>query len=120
MSVAFLGAKWGSVDDRMLPPTASSRQVGDLLRDDFAVNSVSNLPVVIPEMPSYASQGMSAYSAQLSRIAGVADSSPSGTFVKGDRIGPPTAPARLHQHIGLIEGPAGSWRDHTADSGGQR
>ena len=78
-----MSAKWGFPDDRVLPSTASSRQVGDLLRDDFTVNPVSNVTVVIPEMPVDATRDLSAYAAALSRVADVAAvSSPSGTFVK--------------------------------------
>jgi RND superfamily putative drug exporter len=96
LGAPFLGAKWGFVDDRVLPATASSRQVGDLLRDDFAVNPVSNVTVVIPEMPTDATRDLSSYAARLSRVADVAAvSSPSATFVNGDRIGPPTAPSGL-------------------------
>jgi putative drug exporter of the RND superfamily len=96
LGAPFLSAKWGFPDDRVLPPTASSRQVGDLLRDDFAVNPVSDVTVVIPEVPADATRDLGAYAAQLSRVADVAAvSSPSGTFVNGDRIGPPTAPTDL-------------------------
>ena len=96
LGAPFLSAKWGFPDDRVLPSTASSRQVGDLLRDDFTVNPVSNVTVVIPEMPVDATRDLSAYAAALSRVADVAAvSSPSGTFVNGDRIGPPTAPTGL-------------------------
>ena len=70
--------------------------MGDLLRDDFTVNPVSNVTVVIPEMPIDATRDLGAYAAALSRVADVtAVSSPSGTFVNGDRIGPPTAPTGL-------------------------
>ena len=96
LGAPFLSAKWGFPDDRVLPSTASSRQVGDLLRDDFTVNPVSNVTVVIPEMPIDGTRDLSAYAAALSRVADVtAVSSPSGTFVNGDRIGPPTAPTGL-------------------------
>ena len=96
LGAPFLSAKWGFPDDRVLPSTASSRQVGDLLRDDFTVNQVSNVTVVVPEMPVDATRDLSAYAAALSRVADVAAvSSPSGTFVNGDRIGPPTAPTGL-------------------------
>jgi putative drug exporter of the RND superfamily len=96
LGAPFLSAKWGFPDDRVLPSTASSRQVGDLLRDDFTANPVSNVTVVIPAMPIDATRDLSAYAAALSRVADVtAVSSPSGTFVNGDRIGPPTAPTGL-------------------------
>ena len=49
LGAPFLGVKWGFPDDRVLPATATSRQVGDLLRTEFAVNPVTNVSVVIPE-----------------------------------------------------------------------
>ena len=56
LGAPFLGVKWGFPDDRVLPATASSRQVGDLLRDEFAVNPMSNVTVVIPEMSADSSR----------------------------------------------------------------
>ena len=101
LGAPFLGVKWGFPDDRVLPATASSRQVGDLLRDEFAVNPLSNVTVVIPEMSADSSRELGTYAAQLSRVADVAAvSSPSGTFVAGNLTGPPTAPT------GLAEGTA--------------
>ncbi|HTQ22172.1 MMPL family transporter [Mycobacterium sp.] len=92
----FLSVKWGFPDDRVLPATASSRQVGDLLRDEFAVNPASNVTVVIPEMSADSSRELGTFAAQLSRVADVAAvSSPSGTFVAGNLTGPPTAPTGL-------------------------
>ena len=63
LGAPFLSVKWGFPDDRVLPATASSRQVGDLLRDEFAVNPVSNVTVVIPEMSADATRDLSAYAA---------------------------------------------------------
>jgi len=88
----FLGVRWGFPDDRVMPPTASSRQVGDLTRTEFAVNPVSNVTVVIPKI-SAAGPELSAYAAQLSVVPDVAAvSSPAGAFVDGRLTGPPTAP----------------------------
>ena len=39
LGAPFLGVRWGFPDDRALPESASSRQVGDHLRTDFAVDS---------------------------------------------------------------------------------
>ena len=60
LGAPFLGIKWGFPDDRVLPVTASSRQVGDLLRDEFAVNPASNVTVVIPDVSAVSSQELSA------------------------------------------------------------
>ncbi len=49
LGVPFLGVKWGFPDDRVLPTSASSRQVGDQLRSDFAVDQLTNISVVIPQ-----------------------------------------------------------------------
>jgi RND superfamily putative drug exporter len=96
LGAPFLGVKWSFPDDRVLPATASSRQVGDQLRDEFAVNPVSNVTIVIPTMSADATRDLTGYAAQLSRVADVAAvSSPSGTFVEGDWTGPPTAPTGL-------------------------
>jgi putative drug exporter of the RND superfamily len=96
LGAPFLHVKWGFVDDRVLPTTASSRQVGDLLRDEFAVNPVRNVTIVTPTLSGDATRDLGAYAAQLSRVPDVAAvSSPTGTFVKGDRTGAPTAPTGI-------------------------
>jgi len=80
----------------VLPVTASSRQVGDLLRNEFPVNPVGDVTVVVPDISGDSNRELSAYAAQLSRVADVAAvSSPSGTFADGRLTGPPTAPAGL-------------------------
>ena len=49
LGAPFLGAKWGFPDDRVLPQSLSARQVGDELRNNFAVDSARNVTVVIPD-----------------------------------------------------------------------
>lgn len=89
----FLGAKWGYPDDRVLPTTASSRQAGDLLRDDFTVNPVSNVTVVIPDVTAVPTPELGRYAARLSQVPDVtAVASPSGSYVGGVLTGPPAAP----------------------------
>ena len=41
LGAPFLGVKWGFPDDRVLPQSLSARQVGDELRNDFAVDSAT-------------------------------------------------------------------------------
>src|SRR5215207_6119792 len=48
LGAPFLGIKWGFPDDRVLPTSLSTRQVGDELRTNFAVDSSRNVTVVIP------------------------------------------------------------------------
>lgn len=93
LGAPFLGVKWGFSDDRVLPAGASSRQVGDQLRTDFAVNPVTNVSVVVADMSDVSPEALSAYAAALSLVADVsAVSAPGGTFVAGQLAGPPSAP----------------------------
>ncbi len=93
LGAPFLGVRWGFPDDRVLPASASARQVGDQLRDDFADNSATALEVVIPEADGLPSTEIARYAADLSRTPDVsAVSSPAGTFAGGALAGPPSAP----------------------------
>jgi uncharacterized membrane protein YdfJ with MMPL/SSD domain len=98
LGAPFLGVKWGFPDDRVLPTSASAHQVGDLLRTDFADNSATAVTVVIPDADGLTSVDLGRYAAQLSGIPDVsAVSAPTGTFVGGTRVGPPSAPAGVSQ-----------------------
>ncbi len=86
----FLGVKWGFPDDRVLPASASAHQVGDQLRDDFADNSDTAVTVVIPDAADLTPADFENYAAELSRVTDVtAVTAPTGTFVGGNRVGPP-------------------------------
>jgi RND superfamily putative drug exporter len=90
----FLHVRWGNPDERVLPPTATSREVGDVVRTQFNGAAQAAVTIVVPEIDEPANQQLDAYAEQLSRVADVAGvSSPTGTFVAGVRTGPPTAPA---------------------------
>ncbi len=92
----FLGVKWGFPDDRVLPKSASAHQVGDQLRNDFAVDSATNVTVAIPDANGVTPGDLGRYAAALSRVPDVSSvSSPGGTFVGGAPVGPPTAPTGL-------------------------
>ena len=92
LGAPFLGIKWGFPDDRVLPDSASARQVGDQLRSDFAVNSATNVTVVIPDMTGVTPDELGRYAAQLSQVPDVSSvSAPGGTFVGGSLVGPPSA-----------------------------
>ena len=49
LGLPFLAVKWGFPDDRVLPRSASSHQVGDELRTNFAHDSATAVPVVVPD-----------------------------------------------------------------------
>ena len=92
LGAPFLGAKWGFPDDRVLPESLSARQVGDQLRNDFAVDSARNVTVVIPDATGVTPEDLGRYAAELSQVPDVASvSSPAGTFVNGAPAGPPSA-----------------------------
>ncbi|OHT97566.1 MMPL family transporter [Mycobacterium syngnathidarum] len=92
LGAPFLGIKWGFPDDRVLPSSASARQVGDELRNDFAVDSSTAVTVVLPDVTGLPPAEIDRYAGELSRAAdGASVSAPGGTFVDGRRVGPPTS-----------------------------
>ena len=93
LGTPFMGVRWGFPDDRMLPPSASSREVGDALRNDFAVDPTTNITVVLPDTTGVDPAQLGPYAAALSVVPDtIAVSSPVGTFVEGKPAGPPSAP----------------------------
>lgn len=89
----FLGVRWGFPDDRVLPGSASARQVGDQLRTDFTNDSATQVSVVVGNIDGVADAEIARYAADLSRVPDVpAVSSPVGTFAGGILVGPPSAP----------------------------
>ena len=92
LGAPFFGVRWGMPDDRVLPTSASAHQVGDQLRTDFANNSATAVPIVIPDARGLADEEIERYAADLSRVLDVsAVSAPTGTFVAGTRVEPPSA-----------------------------
>jgi uncharacterized membrane protein YdfJ with MMPL/SSD domain len=98
LGAPFVGVKWGFFDDRVLPTSASAHQVGDQLRNDFADNSTTAVTAVIPNAGGLTSVDLERYAAELSRVPDVlAVSAPTGTFVGGVRVGPPSAASGVSQ-----------------------
>lgn len=92
LGAPFFGVKPGFPDDRVLPKSASAHQVGDMLRADFAVDSDSEVPIVIPDAAGLGRDEVDRYAAALSAVPEVDSvSAPSGTFVGGRPAGPPLA-----------------------------
>ena len=92
LGAPFFGVRPGFPDDRVLPKSASAHQVGDLLRSDFAIDSDSEVPIVIPDSVGLNPDEVDRYAADLSRVPDVNSvSTPSGTFVSGTLVGPPVA-----------------------------
>jgi putative drug exporter of the RND superfamily len=96
LGLPFLSVKWGFPDDRVLPRSASSHEVGDRLRSGFAHDSATAVPIVIPDARNLSPVDIDRYAAALSRVPDVsAVSAPGGTFVGGNRVGPPAAATGL-------------------------
>ena len=94
LGAPFLGIKWGFPDERVLPQTLSARQVGDELRNNFAVDSARNVTVVIPDAAGVTPGDMDRYASALSQVPDVSSvSAPGGTFAGGRPVGPPSAAA---------------------------
>jgi RND superfamily putative drug exporter len=96
LGVPFLGVKWGMPDDRVLPRSASAHAVGDQLRRDFTDDSATAVPIVVPDVRGVRPGDLSRYAADLSRVPDVSTvTAPTGTYVAGNRIGPPAAATGL-------------------------
>ncbi|KAA1250805.1 MMPL family transporter [Mycobacterium simiae] len=92
LGLPFLSVKWGFPDDRVLPSSASARQVGDQLRKNFTHDRAMAVPVVVPDARGLTAADLDSYAADLSQVPNVsAVTAPSGTFVGGKRMGPPAA-----------------------------
>lgn len=101
LGAPFLGVNWGFPDERVLPASASARQVAEMLENDFADDLGIAVPVVVPDADGLSVADLEHYAARLSRVPDVAAvTAPSGTFVTGHRAGPPAAPT------GIAEGSA--------------
>ena len=71
LGAPFLGVKWGFPDDRVLPQSASARQIGDEMRGDFAVDAATNVTAVMPEATGVSPAQWSRYAADVSKVPGV-------------------------------------------------
>ncbi len=96
LGAPFLGVRSGVPDDRVLPASAPARHVGDQLRTDFAVDSATDVTVVLPHATGITTDELAAYAARLSLVPQVTSvSSPTATFVGGHPSGPPTGTAGI-------------------------
>ncbi|MCP9622400.1 MMPL family transporter [Nocardia otitidiscaviarum] len=82
----FLGAHFGSPDDRVIGDFASSRQVGDALREDFNADMASSAVLVLPDFQGTGEQ-IGTYAAALSKVPDVpAVMSSAGVYVDGTKM----------------------------------
>ena len=68
----FLSAHFGTVDDRVLPVEAASRQVSDDLRENFSSREATSLTVVVSDYEEADAPDLARHAAALSAVDGVA------------------------------------------------
>ncbi|WP_051179567.1 MMPL family transporter [Nocardia concava] len=96
----FLKAHFGTPDDRVIGTFASSRQVGDALRQDFSADMASSAVVVLPGFHGD-SREIGAYASRLSQVPGIpAVLSSDGVYVNG---------AKMAAGIPQMAGPNGAY-----------
>jgi RND superfamily putative drug exporter len=96
LGAPFLGVKWGFPDERVLPESASSRQVAEMLEGEFDSDVGIAVSVVIPDAEGLSAADLGRYAGELSRLPDVAAvTAPTGTYVAGHRSGPPAAPTGI-------------------------
>ena len=89
LGVPFLGVELGFPDDRVLPPGAETREVADVLREEFGSAEESALLAVLPDTDATGEDAaaVAGYAAELSRLDGVARvDSAVGSFLDGQRL----------------------------------
>ncbi|MFF0816711.1 MMPL family transporter [Rhodococcus sp. NPDC003318] len=91
----LLGARLGYPDDRVLPESTSSRQVGDLLRSQFSAGQLGVVHIVLPE--GYGSpKALTDYAIELSKVDNVTGvAAPSGIYVEGSVVSPVTVDSQM-------------------------
>ncbi|MFI7461647.1 MMPL family transporter [Nonomuraea sp. NPDC049646] len=82
----FLGLRFGTADDRVLPPEASSRQTQEVIRRTFPAEETDAIQIV--SAGAVRAADVPAYAARLSRVPGVAQvDSAAGAHAAGRRVG---------------------------------
>jgi RND superfamily putative drug exporter len=72
LGAPFLGLRFSQADDRVLPESAQSRQVGDVVRAEFSSEEAAALSVVAPHVARGAGAQIAAYAARLAALPSVA------------------------------------------------
>jgi RND superfamily putative drug exporter len=106
LGAPFLRVNLGLPDERVLPPTAKTRVVQDVVRSDFSSEEVESVRVVASGIgdPLDRRAEIASYASFLSRIPGVAHvDSLAGEFERGRLVRGPTIVA------GRFAAPSGTW-----------
>ncbi|MGJ0119296.1 MMPL family transporter [Williamsia sp. MIQD14] len=104
LGAPFLGIKLGFPDERVLPSSASTYQVGQQLRTDFQTNASSTVTAVLPRVGTDAAANASieTYAAQLSQVADVESvTTAAASYIDGrkDGSGDPGASGSTGQFV---------------------
>ena len=104
LGAPFVRIAFGLPDDRVLPPSATSRQVQDTIRTRFTSNEASALTVVAATAgdPSTRTADVARYATDLSRAPGAARvDALTGSYAGGRQVAPPNdASARFANRAG--------------------
>jgi RND superfamily putative drug exporter len=86
LATPFLHMNVGLPDDRVLPTSASSRQVGDELRAEYSSKETGALSVVMPGA-SLSTDNIERYAKDLSTLSGAARvDAPTGIYINGAKV----------------------------------
>ena len=86
LGLPMLSIKLKSPDDRMLPTSTPTRQVGDLVRDQLPPNAIASVRIVLPDGLG-APGALERYAEGLSEVSDVvAVAAPTGTFAGGRQV----------------------------------
>jgi RND superfamily putative drug exporter len=94
VGIPFFHIRFGVVDDRILPSSASTRQVQEIIRADFVADEEHALHVVATQVTAPPSQQaeIERYALALSRLPGVVEvDALTGSYAHGQRVAPPEA-----------------------------
>jgi RND superfamily putative drug exporter len=103
LGTPFLHINFGLPDDRVLPPSSSSRQVQDTIRHDFAGNEAGAVSIVAPTATA-APSVISAYASQVSKLPGVGRvDAVTGSYAGGNQVAP------ANSGSARFNAPGGTW-----------
>nr|WP_319949547.1 MMPL family transporter [Streptomyces halobius] len=86
LGMPFLGVRFGTSDDRQLPPGVEARIVQQQIRDDFTENGASGIDLITQRADV---ADLTQFSRQLSKLDGVKRvDGPTGQYSHGSRFGP--------------------------------
>ena len=93
----------GFGDERTLPGSLSSRQVGDQIRQNFPNDAAADITIVASNVNDVSVEEVGRYAARLSLVDAVsAVSAPTGTYAAGHQIGPASPSAGMRNGTAVV------------------